>query len=196
MWKNIIGTVGTAFALNASFTNGLIYGWSLFNSFFRVTLGWGSDKLTELYHPRAWLLLITGCIAFLVNILYLPIGEAWLWPLNIADAMVYGAAFTITATQVSTNFGLRSYGFNMGLASLAPAFSGLICTSLSTSFTNAVAESNGEEQCYGDDCFSSTFIMGAVCLVVGVLFEVTVLRHEARELDKQRSSFDLQPADL
>ncbi len=183
MWKNSIGTIGEAFSMTGEQVNALVYGWSGFNSFFRLVCGFTSDYLVSKGHKRAWLLIFAGAVAVLFNSLYLVSGEAMIWPICISDTIIYAFAFTITSTQISTYFGTAHFGFNMGMASLAPAVSGLVCTSVSTMWVNAVALAQGYSDCLGEECFDSSFTMCAICFGAGLAVEAFVLRREPSNSD-------------
>jgi len=175
MWKNIIGTVGTAFSLSDDFINGLIYGWSGFNALFRVLVGFLADyfagKTTPYLIVRPMWLVFAGCLASIVDLLYLATGESFVWTINIFNTLIYATAFAIISTEVSVRFGVDFFGFNMGMCSLAPAISGLVFTSLSTTFTTSEIE-EGDDACYGKHCFTSTFLLGGVTFAVGCVLAV------------------------
>jgi MFS family permease len=188
MFKNTIGSIGKAFYLSQTEVDSLVYGWSSFNAFFRVTLGLISDYYsTELPGRRyvsrpAWLIL-GGVVGALTHFGYVFYGADGLWAIVVGTAFVYAAAFAIVATEVSLFFGTTHYGFNMGIMSLAPAVSGTVYTAVAGWLYTGNAI-DGEAYCYGKECFTVSFVLSAITLAAGVLISVYAVK---RSKDKMKS---------
>jgi MFS family permease len=166
--------------MTSSDINGLVYGWSAFNSFFRLLAGYVSDRYYEvspIVYPRPLWILLASMFALTGHLLYFAAADGAVWVIDIFTAGIYATSFSIVATQVSLYFGVDNYGFNMGIMSLAPAFAGMTFTSLSSTFTVDHIE-EGETQCFGDACFTESFWLSSVFYAIGMITCVFMIKRD------------------
>ena len=168
-WKNSLGTFGLSFNYNSSSIDALVYGWSLFNSSMRIIIGYISDYFilqSNIIYPRVIWLYITGILTVVTLCMYFIVYDSIVWLITFFIASLYASSMTIIATLISILFGVKHFGFNMGLISFIPGFGGLIYTYISTIFINNVTN---DDNCVGNQCFINTFILFICTITIGII---------------------------
>ncbi|KAG0200786.1 hypothetical protein BGX28_006221 [Mortierella sp. GBA30] len=80
----------------------------------------------------------------------------------------YGSVFGVAPTIVSEWFGVSNFGTNWGWISIAPAIGGQVFNLVFGSLYDREAQHEHTLECFGVECFHTSFVLGACSSLLGV----------------------------
>eukprot|EP00238_Polyblepharides_amylifera_P011625 CAMPEP_0196581676 /NCGR_PEP_ID=MMETSP1081-20130531/34955_1 /TAXON_ID=36882 /ORGANISM="Pyramimonas amylifera, Strain CCMP720" /LENGTH=525 /DNA_ID=CAMNT_0041901997 /DNA_START=224 /DNA_END=1801 /DNA_ORIENTATION=+ len=147
---------------------------SLMNCLGRAGAGFGSDAVP--IRKAWWLVLQTGLMAGLYGMLAFASNPTTVVVGALGIGAAYGGLWAIFPLLVTDLFGMDSFGSTWGYMLLGPGGGGLCFNLLAGWFYDNAAELNEESdvvrslECYGQDCYQSTFgFLSIACLVALIL---------------------------
>ncbi|KAJ0390608.1 hypothetical protein ATCC90586_011771 [Pythium insidiosum] len=135
---------------------------SIGNTVARLATGALSDKYLDRY-PRGIWLIISVLLTVLTQLLFLWLPPSWLMAPVALAGIAEGVMFGSFPVIIREAFGLRHYGKNYGLISIANCIGyPLFYSPLSSYFYQNAAGSrtvDGVQKCFGIDCFRPMFLL-------------------------------------
>lgn len=83
--------------------------------------------------------------------------------------------FAMIPKFISERFGVKVFGFNFGVATLALAAGNMSLSAIAGAIYDS-HEVEGQTKCYGTDCFQTTFIISTCCCAVAVCLAFVLSR--------------------
>ncbi|GJJ69748.1 hypothetical protein EMPS_02096 [Entomortierella parvispora] len=87
---------------------------------------------------------------------------------SVLVGLGYGSVFGVAPTIVSEWFGVSNFGTNWGWISIAPAIGGQVFNLVFGSLYDREAQHEHTLECFGVECFHTSFALGAFSSFVGV----------------------------
>lgn len=170
---NNVGGMVASFGDDNISSSTLVTFLSIFNALGRIIAGFTSD-MTIKYHVASrptvltcGLVLMTVAQMYFVGVLTLD-SAVWLYPGVAATGLAYGALMSLTPSITTELFGFVHFGGTYAMVRTAPAFSsflmGMTAGRLNDRFTG-----EGEEDCFGWECWGWSLSLDTVISLVAVL---------------------------
>lgn len=165
----------------------------------RLSSGIGSDIVVKKLHSsRYWSLVTSSIIFVLAQISGITIQNPnLLFLLSGFTGLGYGALFGVFPALVADAFGAKGLGINWGAMTMAPVISGNIFNlaygAILDSHSGPV---DGHDRLCSDgkSCYSSAYGMTLVASLVGVVWSLWCVWHEAREKKRENEQIGTHDA--
>ncbi|EFA86239.1 hypothetical protein PPL_00801 [Heterostelium album PN500] len=168
MFLNNIGSVGKANGKSSDLRTDLVIVFAACNLTGRSSFGLLSDLFSRKI-SRFWFLAISATIISITHLLYAFFTSDFYILATILTGVGYGGLVSTMVLLTSVRFGVRRFGLNFGMLAIASAAGSLSFGFLSGKLYDDHADE--EDECYGEKCFRTAFILSAVfnAMCIGVI---------------------------
>jgi len=174
MFSNNFGQIVKSVCGNPAASSGIYVSiFSIFNTFGRVFIGFGSESLKERLN-RPWFLVGSSALMSL-GLAVLEMGEDFLGFSAGAVGFALGGTFALQAVVTEEIFGPEEMPVKYSYSFTAASVGSLLLSDLLAGVLyDAEAHRQGQSVCLGGSCFGVTFAVTSLCCAVAALSVATV----------------------